>query len=89
MAKVEAIQTEQDRLEAIDLLGPFIVSTSPLSSKSIKHLSWCQVELETNDESDKVSREFLELKRDVEVFIDALDRPARDAAASILTDIQT
>ncbi|TEB26962.1 hypothetical protein FA13DRAFT_1736975, partial [Coprinellus micaceus] len=39
------------------------------------------VELETNDKADKVSREFLELKRDVEAFINDLDRPARDAAA--------
>ncbi|TEB26961.1 hypothetical protein FA13DRAFT_1635159, partial [Coprinellus micaceus] len=57
LAKVESIQTEQDRLDAIALLNPFIV------------------ELQNNDQSDKMSREFLELKRDIEAFVNRRSAP--------------
>ena len=60
-----------------------------LSSQQDRDLTFSQVELQNNDQSDKMSREFLELKRDIEAFVNRFNLSARETAIDpMLKDIE-
>lgn len=69
LAKVENIQTEQDRIAAIQALEPFIV------------------ELDKNDHSAAMSREFQTLQRDIEAFIAKFNIQASEFAVNSRKEI--
>ena len=60
-----------------------------LSSQQDRDLTFSQVELQNNDQSDKMSRKFLELKRDIEAFVNRFNLSARETAIDpMLKDIE-
>ncbi|KAJ2923912.1 hypothetical protein H1R20_g13183, partial [Candolleomyces eurysporus] len=72
LAQVANIETEQDRVNAVNALRPFIS------------------ELEKDERSATMSRQFLDLKRDIEAFVFEFNSSAlAPAVAPLLKDIET